>query len=757
MRRIVGFVAAVVVAVGGGWAALGGHTLGHYPSYYPDEIRIDTIDPAGAAKGLGEKTLHAYIGAAPAFKSAPAEHVKAVTSLGAFLVLDMGAGAKRFAAGERCAAAGAAMAALSRRKADGFVFHPYPVTPYHADYIHHLDRVEDALTRTATGGGITPSLAAKGRLAEALAGNPAATGGDAVLEEVPVEALIAGNGVQVDGWLGPPWIKEGWFQAYRLLSPGLAGDARRTADEAYRRLLKGEHANLAGQANLERRLIAALTRDCRRLVVGYGLRREYLNDETAEGIENVAIDSVIGLNAPMFLRTVKLKDYPWNGSLHLGVPAGPAAAWNPIGGFNDPAGRLIWQALGDAAVIPFPFNASWTPNRVLFQVTSVRGQSGGIKVPVDALRPETGSGLMRPAGPGGFVSAKVVYDVVASPYLDGSETEVADLLYPYAFLYRWGADSGKHREPSLAGALANIRDRLAGLKVLRVESVVKTITPGFDVVQKTPVFSVYLRDAPGDDHQVAALAPPWSTVPWQLMALMEEAVVRGYAAFSREEAARLGVPWLDLARDPQLIAKLKALAAELEKQKFIPRALKDLVSADEAAGRWRGLRAFAAKNGHFLITNGPYRLKSWSAEATVLKAVREATYPLGFGTFDRYVEPPRAVIQEAARDTQGIVVRADADITVKVARHYEVKREPLTRNTSHGLYPVLVVSRYDLIGPKGDIVSAGKMTWLPDNQFRVPLPAYLPPGRYAALVGIFLDGNTVLPSTRVVRFAVGGN
>jgi hypothetical protein len=39
----------------------------------------------------------------------------------------------------------------------------------------------------------------------------------------------------------------------------------------------------------------------------------------------------------------------------------------------------------------------------------------------------------------------------------------------------------------------------------------------------------------------------------------------------------------------------------------------------------------------------------------------------------------------------------------------------------------------------------------------VPLPAHLPPGRYAALVGIFLDGNTVLPSTRVVRFAVGDN
>ena len=50
---------------------------------------------------------------------------------------------------------------------------------------------------------------------------------------------------------------------------------------------------------------------------------------------------------------------------------------------------------------------------------------------------------------------------------------------------------------------------------------------------KTPVLEVYLRDAPGDERQVAALAPPWSTVPWHLLVLMEEAVIRGYAAFSR--------------------------------------------------------------------------------------------------------------------------------------------------------------------------------------------------------------------------------
>jgi hypothetical protein len=35
------------------------------------------------------------------------------------------------------------------------------------------------------------------------------------------------------------------------------------------------------------------------------------------------------------LRTVKLKDFPWNGWLQLGLQPHPSAAWNPVGGFTD--------------------------------------------------------------------------------------------------------------------------------------------------------------------------------------------------------------------------------------------------------------------------------------------------------------------------------------------------------------------------------------------------------------------------------------
>ena len=100
----------------------------------------------------------------------------------------------------------------------------------------------------------------------------------------------------------------------------------------------------------------------------------------------------------------------------------------------------------------------------------------------------------------------------------------------------------------------------------------------------TPVIEVYLRNAPGDERQVAALAAPWSTMPWHLLALMEEAVVRGYAAFSQEEAARRRIPWLDLVRDQPLRAKLQTLIARFEQEGYRPEPLKELVQRRRGAG-----------------------------------------------------------------------------------------------------------------------------------------------------------------------------
>ncbi len=760
VRRAAGaaIIGALLLAGNRGGA---GHSLGHYPSYYPDEIRIDALDPAAAGKGLVDQTLHAYIGAEPTFAGPVPSHVKSVKSLGSFLILSFNTASARYVSADaRCAAARSILAVLSQDESAGFVFHPYPVTPYHADYLNHRDRIEAA--KSVGGGSLSAAslrVEAKGALAETIVRarwGAVTAGADIVLEVVRLDDLLAAVSAQINGWSGPPWVKEGWFNAHRLLATGLDATSRRVADHAYERLIRGEVRGLAERTDLERRLVAGLTQRCERIVVGYALKEEHVNDAYPPGIENIAHDSLSGLNSPVFIRTVKLKEYPWNGKLHLAVRDRSEAAWNPVGGFTDAMGRLIWSAVGDPAMIAVPFNASWMPNRVQSEVGKVEGQSGGFRVPADAVQPQPGSGALQRVGDGTFSSAKVVYEVLASPFEDGTEMAVADLLYPFVFTYRWGAKGGLNaHEPRVAAILGAMRERLVGLKVVRVDERTHAIAENMNIVVKTPVLEVYLNDAPGDERQVAVLAPPWSTVPWHLLALMEEAVIRGHAAFSAEEAAKRRVRWLDLVRDRTLNVQLRELIGRFERESYRPEPLKNLVTADEAQARWRSLRAFAEKNGHLLVANGPYRLKEWTPHSVVLEAVRELTYPLGFGTFDRFVNPPRAVIAAVAQDPGGITVRADAEIILKMGRKYQLVKEPLLRTTARGVYGLLVVSRYLLIGPDGKVLEVDKMHWGEDGHFTIKLPEHLPPGQYTIVLGIFLDGNSLQAPTKVLHVRVG--
>ena len=759
VKRAAGAALAAGILVAGGQSGAG-HSVGHFPSYYPDEIRIDVADPAAAGKGLVDDTLHAYVSATPIFSGQVPAQVKTVRSLGSFLVLSFTGHTWRSVSAEsRCAAARGVLAMLGEVKTPGFVFHPYPVTPYHADYLHHFDRVEAAKAAIGRASAPTasPKVGAKGPIATAIVRvrwGAVAEAGDVTLEEVAIDDLLAGVEVQFAGWSGPPWVKEGWFQAHRLLAPD-PGAAPRAAEENYERLILGETLGLEEHVDAERRLVAALTERCERVVAGYTLKAEYVNEAYPPGIENVGFDAQRGLDSAIFFRTVKLKEYPWNGKVRLAVRDRSAAAWNPVAGFSDVMGHLIWAAVGDPAMIQFPFNASWMPNRVQAEVVNPVGQSGGLRLPVDAMRPVPGKGILQRVDARTFGSAKIVYEVLASPFEDGSDMDVADVIYPYVFAYRWGAkaDAGDAaREPRLAPLLAAMQERLVGLKVVRVERTAHEVAEGLKVIRKTPVLEVYLRNAPGDDRQMTDLAPPWSTVPWHLLVLMEEAVTRGYAAFSQEEAARRKVPWLDLVRDRSLLAKLQELIAQFERERYRPDALAEFVTPDQAQARWQSLRAFVEKSGHLLVANGPFRLKEWSADSVVLQAVREVTYPLGFGTYDRFVNAPRAVIASVKHDPGAISVRADVEMVLKMGRDYKLTKEPLLRTTMRGTTGLLVVSRYLLIGPDGAVLKVDKMQWADDGRFIVPLPEGLPAGQYTVVMAIFLDGNTVDPSVARVEF-----
>src|SRR5436190_12296070 len=160
-----------------------GHEFPFYPSFYPQEITVEALDVQTAAQRLAKGTLHAYAGG----DIADSEKSGVVSSLGGYVVARLEPG--------RCGDAPSMQNALPA----GAVWHPYPVTPFHADYLHHADRAE-----AARAGAAADKKQTKVRI-----------------EVVEARELMAKASAHYNGWSGPPWLRQGWFHAYLLLAPAV--------------------------------------------------------------------------------------------------------------------------------------------------------------------------------------------------------------------------------------------------------------------------------------------------------------------------------------------------------------------------------------------------------------------------------------------------------------------------------------------------------------------------------------------------------
>ena len=354
----------IVIALALVTVARSGHELPVYPSYYPHEIEIAAVAPERASEPLQQGKLHAYVGQLR-FAGAPPDTVRAVETLGSYVIVRVNPDLYD----ERACAVSSAIVRDLAAKTENFVFHPYPVTPFHGDYLHHADLADAAKARAsamAAESGPPLKVKASGDLAALIRPDWVAKDAewDAEILVVDAAAIMRNATLAVNGWLAPPWLKAGWFYAERVLADAVTDPAAKERTETdVRRLATGDYDGLVERINLGRDLVRGLT-SCRKVVAGYTLKREYINVEFSAGIENISYDSIAGLNSPMFLRTVKLKDFPWNGWLMLGVDGQASAAWNPIAGMTDRFGQLMWFAVGDAAVIPSPYESGWVLNRI---------------------------------------------------------------------------------------------------------------------------------------------------------------------------------------------------------------------------------------------------------------------------------------------------------------------------------------------------------------------------------------------------------
>jgi hypothetical protein len=380
-----------------------------------------------------------------------------------------------------------------------------------------------------------------------------------------------------------------------------------------------------------------------------------------------------------------------------------------------------------------------------------------IAVPADAVLPEPASGALRPVGPDQLAGLKLTYRVLGSAFHDGTRVSAVDLLYAYMFAYRWGVrrdgDDGNY-DPVVDAATARLRQHLVALRFAGVDAGTKSFRVGdVDFVRELLTVEVYLTLAPGDPDQ-DVVAPPWSTLPWHLIVLMEEAVARGFAAFSHGEATRRGTEWLDLVRSETVKAQLTALAATFERDGYRPDSLKALVSVDDARKRWAALAAFVKSHGHFLVTNGPYRLKQWSETSATLEAFRDLTYPLGVGSYDAYAIPRRGFVTRVEISGDKVMLSGEIEIVDKFQRSFRLVRTPLQSLAADALRRADPRCRYVVMDESERVVLAGDARPADDATFRLDFGGTLAPGRYTVHALIAPNENAMNADIRRIPIVI---
>jgi hypothetical protein len=239
------------------------------------------------------------------------------------------------------------------------------------------------------------------------------------------------------------------------------------------------------------------------------------------------------------------------------------------------------------------------------------------------------------------------------------------------------------------------------------------------------------------------------------MVLMEEAVGRGWAAFSQAEAARRGVEWLDLVRSDEIKTRLAALVDQFERKAFRPEILQALVSADDARKRWAALSAFYRSHGHFLVTYGPYQLKSWSGESASLGVFRDLSYPLGVGSYDTYAIPRRGYVANVERQDGGLRLSADIEIVMKFMRDYQIVRQPMRLIDATVRKRAAPECRYVVVDANGRIALIGVSLPREDLTFAIELDGRLPAGLYTVMAEIVVNGNAMNSEIEHIPVIIG--
>ena len=340
-------------------------------------------------------------------------------------------------------------------------------------------------------------------------------------------------------------------------------------------------------------------------------------------------------------------------TINIGVKQIYQGAWNGVGGCNDIYCTNILSLVSDPSASRNPYTGEVVPLRTEWTNVTTMGPEKRLAVDSDALKWNPRNQIWEKIGDNTSKS-KVNYHMIYSNWQNGQPMDKADLIYPLYFLYEWSSKTNSTDvtfDPEYASQAVIALQYLRGTKFLDDNNAIS--------------FVDYWHF---DSKEIADFAPIWATSPWEVNAAIERLVKNGNFAYTRSEATVKNIEWLSLI----IPSHAQAIKLELEKMKserFVPAALKDSVTVEDAIKRYDASIKWIAEHNHAIIGNGPYEIKNYNPTGKVitLTAFRDGTYPFAKGYWSNFETPKLAKFEKVQQPkivTSGLPLTITGNITI---------------------------------------------------------------------------------------------
>ena len=352
--------------------------------------------------------------------------------------------------------------------------------------------------------------------------------------------------------------------------------------------------------------------------------RIFLASKTDQYVVNDNVDGVInalGAGVPTRFTTINAKSS--DDSLVIGVKQIYQGAWNPVSGFSDTYSNQIWLNIYDPGIFSHPFTGKTIPIRTDWHVENF-GSDAKITVPDDAISWDIDAQRWENVGVGTEATSKITFDLILGNWHHEQRIDMNDILYNMYFLQEWGSElhegDGTYDSEYSPQAAQNAKT-LVGIKPIDDDTI-----------------EVYVDYWHFDEAEIAAWATPWSSMPWEIVAASEDAVLDGKVSFSRSGGVSKSVSWLSLLvpNDANII---KEHLTEFKESKYIPPSLRDSeYDWQYFEGRYDAAIRWIDENRHAIISNGPFYLNNYSPESRTItiNSFDSTGYPFDAGKWEKF-------------------------------------------------------------------------------------------------------------------------